>query len=110
MNISLSLQQARKLALLSQRLPPVNQAGSATAATLAAIEQLGYIQIDTISVIQRAHHHTLWNRNPRYKAVQLSQLITEKKVFEYCLMPRLTCRCATTSLASCASMPLQLAR
>ncbi|MGH1365636.1 MAG: winged helix-turn-helix domain-containing protein [Calditrichia bacterium] len=83
MKESLSIQQARKLVLLSQKLPPTKQTGGATAATLAAIEHLGYIQIDTISVIQRAHHHTLWNRNPRYKAVQLSQLITEKKVFEY---------------------------
>ncbi len=83
MNESLSTQQARKLALLSQRVPPKNQAGPAVAATLAAIEHLGYIQIDTISVIQRAHHHTLWNRNPRYKASQLDQLLTDKKVFEY---------------------------
>ncbi len=71
MKESLSTQQARKLVLLSQRVPPANQAGRATAATLSAIEHLGYIQIDTISVVQRAHHHTLWNRNPRYKASQL---------------------------------------
>ncbi len=80
---SLSIQQARKLVLLSQRLPPTNQAGRATAATLAVIEHLGYIQIDTISVIQRAHHHTLWNRNPRYKASQLDQLLSDKQIFEY---------------------------
>ncbi len=61
----------------------MKQAGRATTATLSAIEHLGYIQIDTISVIQRAHHHTLWNRNPRYKASQLDQLISDKQVFEY---------------------------
>ncbi|MEL6137814.1 MAG: crosslink repair DNA glycosylase YcaQ family protein [Cyanobacteria bacterium J06628_6] len=83
MKESLSIQQARKLVLLSQRVPPPNQAGRATAATLSAIEHLGYIQIDTISVVQRAHHHTLWNRNPRYKASQLDQLLSDKKVFEY---------------------------
>ncbi len=80
---SLSLQQARKLVLLSQRVPPARHAGPATAATLAAIEHLGYIQIDTISVVQRAHHHTLWNRNPRYQAAQLDALLAEKQVFEY---------------------------
>jgi len=80
---SLSIQQARKLVLLSQRLPPAKQTGSAISATLSAIEQLGYIQIDTISAIQRAHHHTLWNRNPRYESSQLSQLIADKQVFEY---------------------------
>ncbi|MDW7692672.1 crosslink repair DNA glycosylase YcaQ family protein [Flammeovirgaceae bacterium SG7u.111] len=80
---SLSIQQARKLVLLSQRLPPVKQKGSAKEATLEAIEHLGYIQIDTISVIQRAHHHTLWSRNPRYKSSQLEALLAEKHVFEY---------------------------
>lgn len=79
----LSLPQARKLVLHSQRVLPAKHAGSATEATLSAIEHLGYIQIDTISVIQRAHHHTLWNRNPRYQASQLDELLAEKKVFEY---------------------------
>ena len=83
MTDSLSIQQARKLVLLSQRLPPARQTGSAIAATLSAIEHLGYVQIDTISVIQRAHHHTLWNRNPRYKTSHLNQLLTDKQVFEY---------------------------
>jgi len=80
---SLSMQQARKLVLLSQRVPPLKPTGSAIAATLSAIEHLGYVQIDTISAIQRAHHHTLWNRNPRYKSTQLEQLVADKKVFEY---------------------------
>lgn len=83
MNESLSTEQARKLVLLSQRLPPAKQSGSAVAATLSAVEHLGYIQIDAISVIQRAHHHTLWNRNPRYVSGQLDELIADKKVFEY---------------------------
>jgi uncharacterized protein YcaQ len=79
----LSINQARKLVLHSQQLPPRKQKGRAKDATLASIEQLGYVQIDTISVIQRAHHHTLWNRNPRYQPAQLEQLLAEKKVFEY---------------------------
>jgi len=83
MTDSLSTQEARKLVLLSQRVPPAKPVGRATAATLSAIEHLGYIQIDTISVIQRAHHHTLWNRNPRYQPSQLDQLIADKQVFEY---------------------------
>ena len=80
---SLSNQEAKKLVLLSQRVPPAKQKGSAIAATLSAIEHLCYIQIDTISVIQRAHHHTLWNRNPRYKTSHIEQLIADKQVFEY---------------------------
>ena len=83
MTESLSIQHARKLVLLSQKLPPAKQSGAAIEATQAAIEHLGYIQIDTISVIQRAHHHTLWNRNPRYKTEHLDQLVADKQVFEY---------------------------
>ncbi|CAA6692296.1 MULTISPECIES: winged helix-turn-helix domain-containing protein [unclassified Lentimonas] len=79
----LSIQQAQKLVLHAQRVLATNQAGRAIGATLSAIEHLGYIQIDTISVIQRAHHHTLWNRNARYQASQLDQLLAGKHVFEY---------------------------
>ena len=80
---SLSILQARKLVLLSQRVPPVKQAGKALDATLSAIEHLGYIQIDTISAIHRAHHHTLWNRNPQYLTSHLDELMIDKKIFEY---------------------------
>jgi uncharacterized protein YcaQ len=80
---SISIQQARKLVLLSQRVPPSRQTGGALALTLSAIEHLGYIQIDTISAIQRAHHHTLWNRNPQYLSTHLDELMVNKKIFEY---------------------------
>ena len=83
MQESLSIGQARKLVLHSQQLPPSAAKGNALTATLAAIQHLTYIQIDTISVIQRAHHHTLWNRNPRYKLDHLDQLLEQKEVFEY---------------------------
>jgi uncharacterized protein YcaQ len=80
---SLSVPQARKLVLLSQRLPQAKRNGSALDVTLSTIEHLGYIQIDTISAIQRAHHHTLWTRNPRYHPSHLDQLTAHKQVFEY---------------------------
>ena len=80
---SLSIQEAQKLVLLSQKLPPAKPTGNALDETLSAIEHLGYIQIDTISAIQRAHHHTLWNRNPRYENSHLDQLVASKQVFEY---------------------------
>lgn len=77
---TLSFHQARKLVLLSQQIPPVKHKGTAIDASLSAIEHLGYIQIDTISVVQRAHHHTLWTRNPKYQASHLDQLLTEKSI------------------------------
>ena len=83
MQVSLSIEQVRKLVLHSQKLPPAASKGTALAATLDAIKHLSYIQIDTISVIQRAHHHTLWNRNPRYQLSHLDQLLEQKQIFEY---------------------------
>ena len=80
---SLSLQQARKLVLLSQGLPPVKQKRPALDATHNAFENLGYVQIDTISAVQRAHHHTLWNRNPRYKSDHIDKLLEQNQIFEY---------------------------
>lgn len=76
---SLSLPQARKLALLSQGLPVKTSQGSAYLKSLEVFERLGYVQIDTISVVQRAHHHTLWNRNPNYQVGHLEQLVAEKR-------------------------------
>ena len=80
---SLSPSQARKLVLLSQRIPPKKQPGNSLDATLSTLEHLGYIQIDTISAIQRAHHHTLWTRNPDYRPSHLDALLEQKKIFEY---------------------------
>lgn len=48
------------------------------------VERLGYVQIDTISVVQRAHHHTLWTRRPDYEADMLHELqAVDRRVFEY---------------------------
>lgn len=80
---TLSIQEARKLALLCQRVLWAEKTGRAIDATLNAIEHLGYVQIDTISVVQRAHHHTLWNRNPRYKTLHVDKLLEAGKIFEY---------------------------
>ncbi|MCB0379605.1 MAG: YcaQ family DNA glycosylase [Flavobacteriales bacterium] len=51
---------------------------------LTAIEHLGYVQIDTLSVVARAHHHTLWSRLPDYAEAFLNELLEkDKTIFEY---------------------------
>jgi uncharacterized protein YcaQ len=79
----ITLAQAKKLALLSQRLPAKSITGTAYDATKTVFEQLGYLQIDTISVVQRAHHHVLWSRNTHYHPSHLDQMVTERFAFEY---------------------------
>lgn len=50
---------------------------------LNALEHLGYLQIDTLSIVERAHHHTLWVRIPDYKTEYIDELVKECKVFDY---------------------------
>ncbi len=73
----------RKLALSCQGLTLARPFGSGTKAVAQAIDHLGYIQIDTISVVERAHHHVLWSRIPDYTPASLANLIEQKRVFEY---------------------------
>ncbi|MEQ8352487.1 MAG: crosslink repair DNA glycosylase YcaQ family protein [Leptospiraceae bacterium] len=47
------------------------------------VKSLGYLQIDTISVVSRAHHHTLWNRIPEYRTEYLDKALKERRIFEF---------------------------
>jgi uncharacterized protein YcaQ len=81
---SLTQLQARNIWLRAQKLDSAAPFGGGAAATLAAIEHLGYVQIDTINVIERCHHHILWTRIPTYQRQHLSQAQSiDKTVFEY---------------------------
>lgn len=73
----------RRIALNRQGLLQNQSFGRGKQATLRAIEQLGYVQIDTISVVQRAHHHVLWSRVPNYQPKFLEQLVAQRQLFEY---------------------------
>jgi uncharacterized protein YcaQ len=80
----LSKTEARRIWLRAQRLDAPAPFGAGPAATAAAVEQLGYVQIDTINVIERCHHHILWNRIPDYRRADLLQAQSvDKTVFEY---------------------------
>jgi uncharacterized protein YcaQ len=82
--VPLSPAQARRLWLHAQRLETRAPFGNEAAATLAAIEHLGYVQIDTIHVIERCHHHILYTRIPEYQREHLHRAQSvDKTVFEY---------------------------
>ncbi len=80
---SISLQDARRLAISCQGLHAKAPFGTGKPAVLRSVEQLGYIQIDTISVINRSHEHTLWTRVPSFQPAQLDKLLKERKLLEY---------------------------
>ena len=71
--IPLPLSEARSIWLRAQRLDTPAPFGSGPAATRAAVEHLGYVQIDTIHVIERSHHHILYTRIPDYRREDLHQ-------------------------------------
>lgn len=60
---------------------------------LSLIEQLAYLQIDSINVVERAHHMILFSRHDGYKREMLFELIEEDRaLFEHwthdaCILP-----------------------
>jgi uncharacterized protein len=81
---SLTTAQARRIWLRAQRLDISAPFGEGPEAVASAVAHLGYVQIDTISVIERAHHHILWTRIPAYRRADLRQAQSvDKSIFEY---------------------------
>jgi len=82
--LELDIATARRLWLRAQRLDTRAPFGSGPEATRLAVEHLGYVQIDTINVIERSHHHILFTRIPAYRRADLHHAQSlDKSVFEY---------------------------
>ncbi|MCS0501021.1 winged helix-turn-helix domain-containing protein [Ancylobacter mangrovi] len=45
------------------------------AGLLALIEAIGFVQVDSIATVERAHHHILFARNPGYRREHLTALL-----------------------------------
>ena len=74
---------ARRLFLERQGLsfPPHRKLDDA--GLLSLIEHLGFVQVDSIQTVERAHHMILFARNQTYRHKQLSRLIErERALFE----------------------------
>jgi uncharacterized protein YcaQ len=82
--VPIDITQARRAWLHAQRLDERAPFGGEVEATRRAVEHLGYLQIDTINVIERCHHHILWSRIPQYRRAHLHQAQSlDKSLFEY---------------------------
>lgn len=77
------LNKLRRITLHQQGLTKVSPFGTGKQGVVNILQHLGYIQIDTLSVVERAHHHTIWARIPKYKTNLIGQLIKERLAFEY---------------------------
>lgn len=83
-SVALTSGRARAIWLRAQRLDQIAPFGQGPDASKAAVRHLGYVQIDTINVIERSHHHILHTRIPHYQRGDLAQAqSTDKSVFEY---------------------------
>jgi len=72
---------ARQLWLESQGLS-VSPTGSLD--LLGMIKKLGFVQLDSIQVVSRAHHHILWSRNQNYREPMLDSLLAnDRSIFEH---------------------------
>jgi uncharacterized protein len=81
--ITIDNAHARRLILAAQGLASGRAFGAGQLGTLRAIKHLGYVQIDTLAVVARAHHHTLWTRVHDYQEAYLDALVQARQVFEY---------------------------
>lgn len=51
---------------------------------MSIVRALGFVQLDTIQVVSRAHHHILWSRNQNYREPMLDQVLGRPEgVFEH---------------------------
>ena len=83
-SLQISTKFARQIILKSQLLAPGTANFSGRRGIVQIIDQLGYIQIDTLAVIRRSHHHTLWTRQPDYQEQLLDELqARDRLIFEY---------------------------
>lgn len=84
MSVKMNKTRAKNIWIHSQSLDQTNSFGQGPQSVVKAIEHLGYVQIDTISVVERCHHHILYNRIPHYKRQYLKQAQSvDKTIFEY---------------------------
>jgi len=73
--------QARCLWLASQGL---GDAPTGPLDLAAIIHDLGFVQLDSIQIVARAHHHILWSRNQNYREPMLDRLMArDRGIFEH---------------------------
>jgi len=76
--------QARKIFLERQRLSDPPGRALTKAGLLQLIDDLGFVQVDSIATVERAHHMILFSRNQTYKREHLAALLEkDRELFEH---------------------------
>ncbi|MDP6706284.1 MAG: crosslink repair DNA glycosylase YcaQ family protein [Alphaproteobacteria bacterium] len=75
--------QARRLLLAASGLSDGPKRRLDNGRLLDLIERMGFVQVDSINTVERAHHHILFSRNQTYRQGQLTRLLeAEAALFE----------------------------
>src|SRR5688500_4380354 len=77
----LTKSEARKIILHAAGLSKRAQFGKGREAVYKLIDHLGYLQLDTNYVVERAHHHAIANRVPDYKPEWLEELQADGRIY-----------------------------
>lgn len=79
--VKIENRQARRLWLHSQGLAATP---TGKLDLMALIERLGFVQLDSIQVVARAHHHIIWSRNQNYREPMMDGVLGQPDgVFEH---------------------------
>ncbi|WP_316840428.1 winged helix-turn-helix domain-containing protein [Pedobacter gandavensis] len=81
--IILTKSQARKIIIEAAGLAREAQFGTGIEAVYRLIDHLGFVQLDTNYVVERAHHHVMAARVPGYQTEWLTELCEEGRIYEY---------------------------
>lgn len=82
-SLVLTKQQAGKIILNAAGLARKAAFGNGIEAVYRVIDHLGFVQLDTNYVVERAHHHVMAARIPDYQPVWLDDLCEDGRIFEY---------------------------
>ena len=81
--IILDKSQARKIIINAAGLARPAQFGFGIDAVYKLIDHLGFVQLDTNYVVERAHNHVMFARIPDYDTRWIDALCKEGRIFEY---------------------------
>ncbi len=83
MSIMIAADQARRLVLSLQGLAAAPRGPLSAAGVALLIERQGFLQLDSINTVARAHHMILFARHPGYRPELLRQAQDEALLFEH---------------------------
>lgn len=81
--LRISNRDARRLWLDAQGLSAPPNGSAAPDELMQIIKDIGFVQLDTIRIVARAHDHIMWSRRQAYREGMLDELVKDRTAFEH---------------------------